>query len=247
MNANQISRIAALVGEPARTAMLLQLMDGRALTASELARAAGIGAPSASAHLAQLIDAQLLRVTPAGRHRYHRLASPQVARMLESIMQLAAGADAPVSRLRVGPRDETLRIARTCYDHLAGRLGVAIAERLEADGALVLEDDGAYLTDKVHRSLHQLGIDAAHRSAALSCRPCLDWSERRTHLAGRLASSLCRHCLDQGWLRKRSQSRALDITPAGGVALQRWLGMALWRRVQQPPAEQPATRARAAA
>ncbi len=236
MNTNQISRIAALVGEPARTTMLIELMDGRALTASELARAAGIGAPTASAHLAQLIDAQLLRVTPAGRHRYYRLASTVVARMLESIMQVAAGGRATRARVVVGPKDEALRAARTCYDHLAGRLGVAIAERLRQDGALVLDDEGAYLTDKGHVSLATLGIAAADRTSALACRPCLDWSERRFHLAGRLASTLCRHCLEQGWLRQRPPARALDITPRGGVALQNWLGMELWAGVQLPPA-----------
>ncbi|MEO7853837.1 MAG: winged helix-turn-helix domain-containing protein, partial [Rubrivivax sp.] len=236
MNINHISRIASLVGEPARTAMLLELMDGRALTAGELARAAGIGAPTASAHLAQLIDAQLLRVTPAGRHRYHRLASSEVARMLESIMQVAAGGLATHPRVVVGPKHEALRAARTCYDHLAGRLGVAITERLQQHGALVLADEGAYLTDKGGGCLAGLGIAPADRSSALSCRPCLDWSERRFHLAGRLASSLCRHCLEQGWLRKRPQARALDITPRGSLALQNWLGMALWASVQPPQA-----------
>lgn len=241
MNTNQISRLAALVGEPARTAMLIELMDGRALTATELARAAGIGAPAASAHLAQLVDAQLLRVTPAGRHRYHRLASAEVARMLESIMQVAAGGLATQPRVVVGPKDEALRTARTCYDHLAGRLGVAIAERLRQDGALVLDDEGAYLADKGADSLAALGIASASRTSTWSCRPCLDWSERRLHLAGPLASSLCRHCLEQGWLRRRSQARALDITPRGGQALQNWLGLALWASVQPPPASiQPA-------
>jgi len=236
MNTNQISRIAALVGEPARTAILMELMDGRALTATELARAAGIGAPTASAHLAQLTDAQLLRVTPAGRHRYHRLASSEVAHMLESIMQVAAGGIAMHPRVVVGPKDEALRAARTCYDHLAGRLGVAIAERLRQDGALVLDDEGAFITDKGRGSLAMFGIADGDQSTSLSCRPCLDWSERRFHLAGRLASSLCRHCLEQGWLRKRPQARALDITPPGCVALQNWLGMALWASMQPPQA-----------
>ncbi len=234
INHNRISRIAGLVGEPARTAMLFELMDGRALTAGELARAAGIGAPSASVHLAQLVEAGLLRVNPSGRHRYHRLASGEVARMLESIMQVATGTAAARTRSprAVGPKDEALRRARTCYDHLAGRLGVAIAERLVQDGAVVLDDDAAFLTDKGCGSLARLGIDVAPRAAPLSCRACLDWSERRHHLAGKLASVLCRHCIEQGWLRQRTQSRALDITPAGSVALQRWLGLALWRGLQ---------------
>jgi len=234
LNTSRISRIAGLVGEPARTAMLFALMDGRALTAGELARSAGIGASSASAHLAQLVDAGVLRVASTGRHRYHRLASGEVARMLESIMQVAAATAPPRAPTRVGPQDDALRRARTCYDHLAGRLGVAIAERLAQEGALVLDDDAAFLTDKGRGSLARLGIDTTQSAAALSCRACLDWSERRYHLAGRLASQLCRHCIEQGWLRKRTQSRALDITPVGGVALQRWLGMALWRGLQPP-------------
>lgn len=226
MNNNQIARIAALVGEPARTAMLVELMDARALTASELARAARVSAATASAHLAQLVDAQLLRVTPAGRHRYFRLASPDVAHMLETIMQVAGGS--AQRRVVTGPKDEALRAARTCYDHLAGRLGVAIAQRLVDDGALVLDDDRAALNARGHAALAELGI-VAGTADAMSCRPCLDWSERRFHLAGRLAATLCRHCLEQRWLLRRPRSRALDITPAGQVALQRWLGMALWQ------------------
>jgi len=249
MNTNRIARIARLVGEPARTSMLVELMDGRALTANELARAAGVSAPTASAHLAQLLDAGLLRVAPAGRHRYFRLASGDVARMLETIMQVAAGDAAGRPRLAVGPKDDALRTARTCYDHLAGRLGVAIAQRLTQDGSLLLDDEQAYLTDKGRCALRAFGIAAATdgangdangdangtaskaRSSAFSCRPCLDWSERRFHLAGRLASNICGHCIERGWLRRRSASRSLDITPPGRLALQDWLGTALWRGV----------------
>src|SRR5690606_12757303 len=129
MNTNQVARIAALVGEPARANMLLALMDGRALTANELAAAAHVGAATASRHLAQLVEGGLLRVNAQGRHRYHRLASAEVARVLEGIMQLAVAA-APPRPVATGPRDATMRFARTCYDHLAGRLAVAIADRL---------------------------------------------------------------------------------------------------------------------
>jgi len=235
VNTNQIARTARMIGEPARTAMLVELMDGRALTASELARAAGVSPPTASSHLAQLVDADLLRVTPTGRHRYYRLGAPEVARMLETIMQVASRADSAArERVVVGPKDAALRAARTCYDHLAGRLGVAITQRLVGDGGLVLEEEHGYLTDEGRRALARLGIDPLPAAASkpqsmrASCRPCLDWSERRFHIAGRLASHICSHCLGQRWVLRRQGSRAVDITPAGRAAMQPWLGMALW-------------------
>jgi len=235
MNTNQIARIASLVGEPARTLMLVELMGGRALTAAELARAATIGSPTASAHLAQLLDAQLVRVTASGRHRYYRLASPDIARLIETLMQLAAQtATVPGPRIVVGPKDAALRAARTCYDHLAGRLGVAITQRLVADGGLVLEEERGHLNDRGRRALAELGIDIP-TSAGLgsqvdpaSCRPCLDWSERRFHIAGRLASRICQCCEERGWILRRAGSRALDVTPPGRKALQGWLGLQHW-------------------
>ena len=235
MNTNQIARIAGLLGEPARTAMLIELMGGRALTASELARAAAIGASTASSHLAQLVDAQLLRVAPSGRHRYFRIASPDIARLIETLMQLAAQtATIPGPRLVVGPKDAALRAARTCYDHLAGRLGVAITQRLVIDGGLALDEEQANLNDRGRRALAELGIDVptvAARGSRIdpsSCRPCLDWSERRLHIAGRLATHICHACVQRGWIQRRASSRAVDVTPPGRVALQAWLGLELW-------------------
>lgn len=235
LNTNRIARIASLVGEPARTAMLVELMGGRALTASELARAASVGAPTASAHLSQLLDAQLLRVTASGRHRYYRLASPEIAKLLETLMQLAAQtAVFPAPRLVVGPKDAALRAARTCYDHLAGRLGVAFAQRLVADDGLILEEDLAHLTDRGRLALQELDIDVptsgapGSRADAASCRPCMDWSERRFHIAGRLATHICNCCLERGWLRRRLGSRAVDVTPLGLRELKPWLGLEHW-------------------
>ena len=124
MNTNRIAHVAALVGEPARTCMLLALMDGRALTARELAEAARVSPATASRHLALLVEVGLLALDRQGRHRYHRLASPEVARLLEGLMQLAAPAPGTARPVATGPRDAALRTARTCYDHLAGRLGV---------------------------------------------------------------------------------------------------------------------------
>lgn len=231
MNTNQISRIARLLGEPTRTAMLVELMGGRALTASEMARVAGIGGSTASAHLARLVDAQVLRVTASGRHRYYKLASPAIARLIETMMQLAAQtATIPGPRLVVGPKNAALRAARTCYD----RLGADITQRLVSDRGLAIDDERANLNDRGRRALADLGIDVptsatrGSRIDPLSCRPCLDWSEGRHHIAGRLATHICPACVQRGWIQHRTSSRAVDVTPRGKMALQAWLGLELW-------------------
>lgn len=233
MNTNQIARTAALVGEPARTAMLLELLDGRALTANELARAARIGPPAASRHLAQLVDARLMEVHASGRHRYHRLASVEVARMLEGIMQVASGGATPARRTAPGPRDAAMRRARTCYDHIAGRLGVAIAQKLGESGAVVFTAEAAEVTPRCGPVLSELGIDMQPLEATPSrrawCRPCMDWSERKPHVAGSLGALICSHGLQSGWLVQRR--RTLDITAAGTEAWSAWLGAARWRQV----------------
>lgn len=202
---------AAAIGDPARANMLAALMDGRALTATELARIAGVAPQTASGHLARLAEAGLILPEKQGRHRYHRLASPAVATMLEGLMALAGAArPAPAT----GPRDSALRQARTCYDHLAGRLAVAITDSLVARGHLLLEADGAEITASGTGFLQELGVEAKS-SRRLLCRPCLDWSERRPHLAGAIGAALCARCLGMGWLRRREGTRALLITPAG--------------------------------
>lgn len=234
MNTNQVARIAALVGEPARTGMLLALMDGRALTANELATAGHIGAATASRHLAQLVQGGLLRVERQGKHRYHRLASAEVARVLEGIMQLAAVSTPSPRKLVTGPRDAQMRLARTCYDHLAGSIAVACAQRLVEDGAVVIEEDTARVTERAAPALARLGIaiealqDGGKRPV---CRPCLDWGERRMHLAGQLGALLCTQCLEQGWLLRKRGSRALEVTPRGAAALRDWLGTIRWREL----------------
>lgn len=237
MNVNQIARIASLIGEPARTAMLLQLMDGRSMTATEMARTAGVTAATASRHLALLVEAELLQVTSIGRHRYHCIKSEQVATLLESLMQIASAGGPAVRPVITGPKDESLRRARTCYDHLAGRLGVAIARRLAEDRAVVLEADGGWVTDQVEASLQTIGIvlpdNAAGevKSARPMCRPCMDWSERRVHVAGRIGALICTHCLSRGWVTRKPDSRSLEIPPPGQAALRKWLGLELWRYV----------------
>jgi DNA-binding transcriptional ArsR family regulator len=214
--------VAALAGDPARAGMLHALMDGRALTATELAHAAGVTAQTASSHLARLVAAGILNVEKQGRHRYHRLASPAIARMMESIMQVASDLEAPRPRLSVGPREAALRTARTCYDHLAGRLGVALADALVAQGFAELDRDAGVLTDQGFAFLARVGIDASRLAAPggrptrrVLCRPCLDWSERRPHLAGAVGAALCATSLERGWVRRLPGTRAVAVTPKG--------------------------------
>ncbi|WHZ10843.1 MAG: Transcriptional regulator, ArsR family [Burkholderiaceae bacterium] len=237
MNTNQIAHIAALIGEAARTGMLIALGDGRALTAHELAQAGRVSPATASRHLALMVEAGLLVVESQGRHRYHRIASVEVARLLEGLMQLAARQVPAPRPVVVGPRDAALRRARTCYDHIAGRLGVAIAAHLLEQRAIAFDDEaGGRVTERAATVLEPLGLAA---QAGLTqgparrplCRPCLDWSERRAHVAGRLGTLLCTHCLERGWLRRARESRALEITPRGTVALSGWLGPARWREI----------------
>lgn len=211
------AEVASLAGDPGRASMLHALMDGRALTATELARVAGITPQTTSGHLARLSAGGLVTVQKRGRHRYHRLASPAVARMLESIMQVAAGS-APRRKVFVGPRDLALRAARTCYDHLAGHLGVALADALVANGQIELTSDAGIITGNGAALFDRLGIEldaSGKRKGRMLCRPCLDWSERRPHLAGQLGGALCRHCFTAGWIRHVDGTRAVVVTPKG--------------------------------
>jgi DNA-binding transcriptional ArsR family regulator len=216
------AEIAALAGDPARAGMLHALMDGRALTASELARVAGVTPQTASGHLTRLTAAGLLSVEKQGRHRYHRLASPGVARMMESIMQVASDLEPPRKRLTVGPREVALRRARTCYDHLAGQLGVALADALTAGGYTELTNEAGLVTESGVDFLCQLGVDRdallaprTKRSGRVLCRPCLDWSERRWHLAGAVGAAICAHSFAYGWIGRIEGTRAVTITPKG--------------------------------
>jgi len=210
-----VAEIANLVGDLARANILLALMDNRALTAKELAHAARVSPQTTSSHLVKLTNAQLLQVTQQGRHRYYRLASPLVAQMLEAVMVVAGDR---LSSLRPLTRaSEELRAARSCYDHLAGRLGVACDEALTARRFILLEPEGAELTPCGMDFLDKLGlkIHSLPSSRRIFCRPCLDWSERRYHLAGRLGALFLGFCLDRQWLERRSDSRALRITRLG--------------------------------
>lgn len=228
-NNAKFAEIAALAGDPGRASMLNGLMDGRALTASELAQLAGITAQTASSHLTRMTDAGLLAVEKQGRHRYHRLASPAVAQMIESIMRIAAPGVA-AKPVRTGPRDAALRAGRTCYDHLAGHLGVAITDALVDAGHLELGLDAGEVTESGRALLDRAGIDIAALTAArgrILCRPCLDWSERRPHLAGAIGAALCSHCFERGWIRRVDGTRAVTVTPNGQRHLCETFGVSL--------------------
>ena len=210
-----IASVAALLGDPARANMLTALMDGRALTVSELAGLAGVALPTASGHLAKLEAAGLVAVARQGRHRYIRLSGPDVAGVLEGLMGLAQRTGAV--RTRTGPREAALREARICYDHLAGRRGVALFQGLTGRGWIAPGDPS--LTAAGRDGLAGLGLDLAglERGRRPLCRCCLDWSERRSHLGGALGAALLRLVTDRGWA-VRGEGRVVAFTPAGGRA-----------------------------
>jgi DNA-binding transcriptional ArsR family regulator len=212
--------VAALVGDTARATILAALMGGQALTGSELAYLARISRPTASEHLAKLVKAGLLAITKQGRFRYYRISSPLVARMLESI-KLVAAIEVPPRFQPRSIQDDALRFARTCYDHLAGQVGVAITDALVGNGHIVLTEDGGEVTDTGSHFFAQLGANLTPnlRSRRIFCQPCLDWSERRYHLAGLVGAEICRCCLEVGWLKRERDTRALRLTQAGRVGL----------------------------
>lgn len=211
-----IAATAALIGDPARANILVALMDGRALTVTELAHAAGTSVPTASGHIAKLSDAGFLSVRKQGRHRYLSLSGPDVADVIERLMGLAGRTG--VRRARTGPRDPALRSARLCYDHLAGGRGVQLYRSLVARG-FVVDDETPAVTEAGRRFLADLGVDPASivRGRRPLCLKCLDWSERRHHLAGALGAALLDHIVDAGWAR-RAEGRVVLFTPHGEAA-----------------------------
>lgn len=236
--------VAALVGDTARATMLAALMGGQALTGSELAFLASIARPTASEHLAKLVEARLVAITKQGRFHYYRIASPLVASMLESI-KLVAAIEVPPRYQPRSIRDDALRFARTCYDHLAGQVGVAIADALVANGDVNLSEDGGEVTDAGVRTLSAFGADLSVKpgSRRFFCKPCLDWSERRYHIAGRVGAEICRRCLELGWLKRERDSRALQLTASGKAGLLDRFGVEL----EMPPSPGPRAATSAAA
>jgi DNA-binding transcriptional ArsR family regulator len=228
VSANTLAEIGALMGDGARANIMAALMGGQALTASELAFRAGVTAQTTSGHLAKLTEAGLLSLARQGRHRYYRLASPLVGRMLEAVMAVASVQSPP--RYHPPSRiDADLRQARTCYDHLAGRLGVALADALTGRGYVELGEDGGGTTRRGEKFLTRWGIDLAEAASLRRsfCRPCLDWSERRPHIAGSLGARLAARCLELDWVRRRKDSRALTITRRGTEGFRDLLGIRL--------------------
>jgi DNA-binding transcriptional ArsR family regulator len=220
--------VAALVGDTARATMLAALMGGQSLTSSELAGLACISRPTASEHLAKMVNARLLNVTQKRRNRYYRIASPLVARMLESIKAVAA-LEMPARYRPRSARDDAMRFARTCYDHLAGQLGVAIADALSARRFVILGEDGGALTPAGARFLTAFGIEVQSNNAGrrIFCRACLDWSERRYHIAGFVGAEIWKRTQDLGWVTQQHGERAVQVTPAGRRGLCDTIGVKL--------------------
>ena len=238
-----IAEIASLMGDVARAHMLAALMDGRALTALELALTARVTPQTASSHLAKLREANLLTMEKQGRHRYFRLASPRVAEALESVLTLAG--DGPPRHRPPTRIDAEMRTARTCYDHVAGVLGVGVTNSLVARGHVAIEDDAGEVTASGVDFLTRLGVDLTPRqkSRRIFCRPCLDWSERRPHLAGHVGAALCAHFLNVDWVRRTRESRALKITPLGREKFAEVFGVVL-QETGATPRVSPAAAAR---
>jgi DNA-binding transcriptional ArsR family regulator len=215
-----LAAVAAAIGDASRAAMLDALMSGQALTASELGRAAGIGPSATSEHLARLVSARLVEVAVQGRHHYHRLAGPAVGDALEALSHVAP--PKPVGSLRDSSRARSLWFARTCYDHLAGVCGVALHDML-IDSGLLSGASGSYaVTPKGAQWFADLGVvlDPTRNRRRSLVRPCLDWTERRPHLAGALAAATTDRLLALGWfVRRATDSRALRLTDEGTDAL----------------------------
>lgn len=209
----RLARVASMVADPARSRMLSHLLSGDFATAGELAQAASVSAATASGHLARLLDARFVVCEPRGRHRYFRLAGPEVAHALEALA-LVAEQDARDEAWSRPPR-RALREARCCYGHLAGRLGVRLFESLLAGAGLQAVPEGYALTDSGRAWLARIGLEPAAPSGRRRyAYACMDWSERRDHLAGQLADELFCHCVDKGWLR-RGSGREVELTPVG--------------------------------
>jgi DNA-binding transcriptional ArsR family regulator len=222
MEGPDISVIAALIGNPASANMLLALMAGPALTSTELAQEAGLSLATTSGHLARLEKARLVTIERQGRHRYYRLTDDIVARALEGLLPLAERAGH--LRTRPGPRDPQLRYARSCYDHLAGDLAVQMYDHFIAGGYITRVADDLSLTAGGRSFFKQSGIDlaAVEPGNRRVCRPCLDWSERRCHLAGTLGGAIFSHFLAHRWATREPASRVVRFAPDGERAIRAW-------------------------
>ena len=223
-----IAAAASLIADPARTAMLMLLVDGRARPAGELAYAAGVTAQTASSHLGKLLDGGLLTVETEGRHRYYRLAGPQVVVALETLASI--GPLGPVRRKSVSREAESLQFARCCYDHLAGRVSVAVTQAMEKRGLLVASVDKHFDVTLAGREwFGRMGLDVSQIKPGRRglARQCLDWTEREHHLAGPLGAQFMNLLCANGWLRRSTTSRAVHLTPKGRAGFKEQLGVAI--------------------
>nr|WP_272214174.1 winged helix-turn-helix domain-containing protein [Marinicella sp. W31]MDC2877373.1 winged helix-turn-helix domain-containing protein [Marinicella sp. W31] len=225
VSGNTLAAVAALIGDVSRANILSALLGGKALTAGELAECAGVSPQTASNHLAKLVDGQLVAVEKQGRHRYFRLASAEVAETLEHLSLLSA--IGPVRHRPTGPKDEALKVARTCYDHMAGAIAVGMADSLVQSGALVFDGNAGMVTDKGRAFLADFGVSLADgvKSRRALCRTCLDWSERRPHLGGWLGAAMLERCCARHWLRPAPGGRALMLTRAGQAGFAQMFGL----------------------
>ncbi|MFE7892566.1 ArsR/SmtB family transcription factor [Streptomyces sp. NPDC057412] len=223
--APRLARLAALIADETRAACLLALLDGRAWTAGELARHAGVAPSTLSEHLGKLVAGGLLAEERQGRHRYVRLADARTAQLVEDLVaQVSPGARPAPRNLREAGAHSAMARARTCYDHLAGRLGIALTDALTARG-LLRQDTGFALTDVGVGWFGAAGIPLERTGRRPLARACLDWTERRPHLAGVAGAALCRHALDAGWCVRIGSERAVKVTAAGERAFVDLLGV----------------------
>lgn len=222
-----IASLSALIGDPARSRLLIALVDGRALTATELANTIGVTKQTTSAHLAKLLGAHLIAVENQGRHRYFRLAGREVAGLLEHLMSVASRTGLPT--VRTGPASSAMRTARVCYDHLAGDFAVQIFESLERHQSFEPAEGGMRLSRRGIALFEDIGIDVAAlaRQRRAQCRTCLDWSERRQHLAGAAGAALFSRFLELGWARRTRNSRAVIFSALGHLELRRKFQIAI--------------------
>lgn len=217
-----IAQVAACLGEPTRANMLLALMSGMALTASELSRETGVTPATASGHLAKLETSGLVAVEKQGRHRFYRLADPDVAHAIEALVTVSARLGH--MRTRPGPKDEAMRRARSCYDHLAGNLAVDLFACWSTNGVLMSSEKAVELTDEGRKFLETHGIEIAalSKSKRPLCRRCIDWSERRHHLGGGIGAAVLNLALKKGWADRKDKSRVVTFTPSGEKKFVAW-------------------------
>jgi DNA-binding transcriptional ArsR family regulator len=222
-----IAAIGALIGDRTRARFLCELVGGEGRRAGELASAAGVSRATASFHLGRLLAANLLEVHTDGRHRSYRLAGPEVAKAIESLQRIAPRQ--AIRSLRAACDADALGYARFCYDHLAGRLAIELVDAMTAAGLMALQGDRFELTEQGTAWFAELGIDAAELQTARRsfARACLDWSERRPHLAGALGAALAARFLELAWIERAPRGRAVKLTPKGRARLGKTLAVEL--------------------